>query len=128
MVGSSVSRSTGAVRTCSAYPSSGMGLVSVASLSSLASLLAVVTLSFCVHRTLARQRALQSQRDQALATIDTQRELVDCLLPLMTAARATVSPCPACDLGGDEPCLCQARHQALLAAITGTEQAVARQR
>lgn len=96
--------------------------------SSFAALLAVVTLSLSVRRTLARIKVLESQRNQALATIDTQRALLDGLVPLMTAVRATLAPCPHCDLGTDEPCLCQARRRALLAAFSSTEEALAHQR
>jgi hypothetical protein len=90
-------------------------------LSSLTALVAIVFLGVAIRRALARLAVMDQQRNHALERAEV---LLVGLAPLMAAARACLWPCPSCDIGSGEPCLCEARRHALAGSLRGAESAI----
>jgi len=95
-------------------------------LSSAITFAAVIVLAVTVRRTLARLCGVEAHRQMAVEAAQAHHDIVEALMPVLTAARAWVSPCPRCDLASDEPCLCETRRRAMTDAVAAAEASIVR--
>lgn len=93
----------------------------LAGLSSMTALVAVPVLSVTLRRTLTRIKQLDTQHKQVLDRAEAQRQVTNAFTAVLIAARASLSPCPACDNGKDESCVCETRRRALADSVTAVE-------
>jgi hypothetical protein len=91
-------------------------------ISSALALAGVVAVAFSAAVASRRIRAVDERLGRSDRSLAYRIQLWETLLPVFVAARASLLPCPSCQLGADEPCVCDMRHRSLAEALNAVDQ------